>query len=299
VYFTVHLLLLTPVALAAVGPAVSRHLTPAAAVRVLTCLAVAATAATGWGLSVLAIAGLANLPLVRAHLRGDPRALAAVDPVPWGFGVLAVVVLSVVVARLSSGWWRRPAERRTLAAVRAAPAAGDLVVLADEQADAYALPGRPGRIVVTTGMLRSLSAEERAVLLAHERAHLTYRHHCYVAAVQLAVVANPLLARVRDEVVFGVERWADEVAAAAVSSRRAATRSLARAALATACLPAPPTALAYLRHRIAARVAALQGERPVNRWRRVWPAGAVAVGTSLALADVGVALVRCLNILSQ
>ncbi|MBV6696874.1 M56 family metallopeptidase [Kitasatospora aureofaciens] len=297
-YFTVYLLLLAPAALAVAGPAVSRHLAPAAAVRVLTCLVVTAGTATVWGLSALAVAGLVNVPQVRMRLRSDPKVLAAADPVPWGFGVLAAAVLGVVVVRLLSLWWRRVGDRRVLGPVRAIPAAGDLIVVADEHADAYALPGRPGRIVVTAGMLRTLSAEERAVLLAHERAHLTCRHHRYAAVAQFAVLVNPLLGRLRDEVAFGIERWADEVAVEAVSSRRIATRALARAALATACLPASPTALAYLRHRITARVAALQGERPVSRWHRVWPAVGAVFAISVALADVGVALVRCLNALA-
>ncbi|MGW2372666.1 M56 family metallopeptidase [Kitasatospora sp. NPDC001683] len=296
-YFTVHLLLLAPVALAVVGSAVSRHLAPAAEVRVLTCLAATAGAATLWGLSVLAFAGLMNVPQVRSRLDGDPRVLAAADPVPGGLGVLAAVVLGVVAVRLSFAWRRHATARRALGVVRGAPAAGDLIVVTDDRADAYALPGRPGRIVVTTGMLRTLSAEERAVLLAHERAHLTHRHHRYAAVAQIAVVINPLLARLRDEVAFGIERWADEVAAERVGSRRLAMRSLARAALATADLPAPPPALTYLRHRVTARVAALNGERPASRWCRAWPAAGAVLVTFVALADVGVALVRCVNAL--
>ncbi len=105
--------------------------------------------------------------------------LAAVYPVPWGLGALATAVLGVVAVRLTSAWRRHAAGQRSLGAVRTAPAADDLVVVADDRADSYALPGRPGRIVVTSGMLRTLSAEERAVLLAHERAHVTHSHHRY------------------------------------------------------------------------------------------------------------------------
>ncbi|MEP6851048.1 MAG: M48 family metalloprotease [bacterium] len=55
-----------------------------------------------------------------------------------------------------------------------------LVVVQDDLPDALALPGMSGRIVVSTGMLRALSAEEKRVLLAHEAAHLTHRHYVYV-----------------------------------------------------------------------------------------------------------------------
>ncbi|PYC65838.1 M56 family peptidase, partial [Streptomyces tateyamensis] len=53
-----------------------------------------------------------------------------------------------------------------LLAARADDEAGEhpLAVLDDDRADAYALPGRPGRIVVTAGMLRALPAPERAAL---------------------------------------------------------------------------------------------------------------------------------------
>ncbi|WP_045696359.1 M48 family metalloprotease [Streptomyces rubellomurinus] len=294
-YFTVYLVILAPVALAALGPAVSRHLAPAAAVRVLTALLAAAAAATCWGLFALAAAGLANLPRPHGRWGGDGRALAVADPVPWGLGVLAAALLAVVAVRLLTGWRRHAARRRALGAVRSAPAAGDLLVLPDDRADAYALPGRPGRVVVTAGLLRALSAEERAVLLAHERAHLACRHDRYAALAQAAVLVNPLFGRLRDEVGYGVERWADELAAEAVGSRRLAVRSLARAALAGACRPAGPPVLAYLRHRIADRAAALQGERPVNRWHRVWPAAGALLVVGAASADLGVAFARCLG----
>ncbi|MFD5144043.1 hypothetical protein [Streptomyces sp. NPDC058401] len=53
--------------------------------------------------------------------------------------------------------------RKQLRAARVLAEAGpdELFVLDEEHPDAYALPGRPGRIVVTSGMLRALSADER------------------------------------------------------------------------------------------------------------------------------------------
>ncbi|MDH6577307.1 M48 family metalloprotease [Kitasatospora sp. MAP5-34] len=296
-YFTVYVLLLAPAVLVAAGPTVSRYLAPAAAVRVLTCLTAVAAGATVWALTVLAVGGLAHTAQVQAYAHSSPRRLAAADPVPYGFGVIAAALLATALVRLAATRWHRARELRALDAVRARPAAGDLIVLPADHADAYALPGRPGRIVVTVGMLRALPVDERAVLLAHERAHLTHHHHRYAAIAQAAAALNPLLGRLRDEIAFGVERWADEAAAEAVASRELAARSLARAALATTCLPGPPPALAYLRHRIAARVGALRATGPTSRRRRVWPAAVAALATAVALADATVALVRCLNTL--
>ncbi|MFH9354972.1 M48 family metalloprotease [Kitasatospora sp. NPDC017646] len=297
-YFTVYALLLVPVAVTAVAPGASRHLAPPAGVRALTCLAATAAASTAWGLAALSLAGLANFPPVRAHLHGEPRALAAADPVPWTVGATAGTLLALVTVRALLVTHGLARQRAAVAAVRHHPAAGDLVVLADDHADAYAVPGRPPRIVATSGMLRALDAGERAVLIAHERAHLVHRHHRYAAVADIAVAVNPLLGGLRAAITFGVERWADEAAAEAASSRALATRALARAALATAArTPGAPRALSYPRHRIAARITALQAERPRSRWHRAWPTAGLLLGASIALVDVGVACTRLLNAL--
>jgi Zn-dependent protease with chaperone function len=73
------------------------------------------------------------------------------------------------------------------------PGAGPLVVLEDPSPEACTLPGLPGRIVVSTGMLASLEFDERQAVLAHERVHMRYHHYLFTAAAQLAAAANPLL----------------------------------------------------------------------------------------------------------
>jgi hypothetical protein len=75
------------------------------------------------------------------------------------------------------------------------------------------------------------------MLTGHELSHLRRRHHLYVHAVDLAAAANPSLRRVAAAVRLGVERWADEDAAAMMAGDRAsaatalATTALTRAAL--------------------------------------------------------------------
>ncbi|WTQ70933.1 M56 family metallopeptidase [Streptomyces sp. NBC_00161] len=99
--------------------------------------------------------------------------------------------------------------------------------------DAYALPGNPGRIVVTSGMLRTLDGPEREALLAHERAHLAGRHHYYfLAAADLASRCHPALSGLRGGIGPAVERVADEAAATAVGDRNLTARAIGRAALA-------------------------------------------------------------------
>jgi beta-lactamase regulating signal transducer with metallopeptidase domain len=114
----------------------------------------------------------------------------------------------------------------------ALPAAvSNLVVVDALEPVACAVAGAGGRIVVSTAMLRALASDDRRVLLAHEGAHLHHRHHLYVAISDIAAAANPLLRPIARAVRRGVERWADEVAAAEVGDRRVAARSVANAAL--------------------------------------------------------------------
>jgi Zn-dependent protease with chaperone function len=91
-----------------------------------------------------------------------------------------------------------------------------------------------GGIVVSTGMLHALPADERRVVLAHEAAHLAGRHHLHVQLADLAAAANPLLRSTSLGVRLAVEREADEAAATEVGDRRLAARAIARAGLAKA-----------------------------------------------------------------
>jgi len=108
---------------------------------------------------------------------------------------------------------------------------GELVVMPDPDVDAYALPGWPSRIVVTTGLLEALSPGGRRAVLAHEHAHLARRHHWFVTIAHLAAAANPLLRPLARAVDYTVERWADEQAAVVVGDRRVVATAIAQTAL--------------------------------------------------------------------
>ncbi|MET8954511.1 hypothetical protein ACWEO4_29140 [Streptomyces sp. NPDC004393] len=149
---------------------------------------------------------------------------------------------------------------------------------------------------MTTAMLRALPADELAVLLAHEHAHLLHRHHLHAAVAEAAAACNPMLRSVRDHITFHIEGWADEEAAQTTGSRPLVARSLIRAALAIADAARrgePPGALAYVRHGVTARVGALRTERPNNHWGGALPAVAVTALTCLAFAEVTSDLARC------
>ncbi|WP_445520130.1 M56 family metallopeptidase [Streptomyces sp. NEAU-174] len=148
--------------------------------------------------------------------------------------------------------WRR-ARTLTAAALEAAcmPAEDDLIVIEGEAPNAFAIPGLPGRVVVSTGMLHTLDETERHILLAHERAHLACRHYAFVALAQFGAAANPLLRPLATAVTYTVERWADENAAAATGDRERVARTVGKAALAAHDAPgrAPGAALAILGRR--------------------------------------------------
>jgi Peptidase family M48 len=228
--------ILVAVVLAAAAGQLRRRLHPAVAVPLLTFAALATALATGFVLAVAAFDVLALLTPVAALGRWSVAAVRPGGVSSVGLGVAAGVAVSVLLAAAVRHATRIGVDlgRAVATGRRLGPDAGGLVVLRDDQPNAFALPGIHGRVVVSTGMLRALSPDERRVLLAHERAHLAHRHHIYGQLAGLAATANPLLRPVAREVEHGIERWADEVAAAEVGDRRLAARALARAALARA-----------------------------------------------------------------
>lgn len=244
-HVVVYLPLLASAALGASGPYLSRRMPPATAVRLLAVGAFVVALATGFTLSVVAFLLLARLPWLARVGHWSAAALQAADPLPAlvgpALGIGVVVLAGMAVRGAVQGGrdlWAAQAACRHLRG----DAAG-LVVVDDARAEAFAVPGITGRVVVSTAMLRALPAPERRVLLAHEASHLRHRHYLYVLAVELAAAANPLLRPLASAIRAGVERWADEDAAALVGDRRVAARALARAGLARAAhrvTPQPP-----------------------------------------------------------
>lgn len=239
--------------------------------------ALAATVVGQW--SVLATLGHWSAWVLH---RDDPASRS----VAMGAGVVVVLAVAAAISAVS---------RRVLTLNHAARTAkhlpnSDPVVLDDPDPDAYALPGAPGRIVVTSGMFSALDAAEREVVLAHERAHLAGRHHIYVSFAQFAAATNPLLRPLASAVSFCVERWADEQAARAVGDRRAVALAIGKAALISRHRPGSAAALGVgfddVRSAgpVPRRVAALLARPP----RRQWMPILIALGV-LALAIVATA----------
>lgn len=223
-----------------VAAPVSTRLPPAIAVRLLVPAALAAALATGFCLSVLAFNAITGLPLI-ARL-GHWRLAADPDdgtPPPIGGVLLALIVVALLIAASHRLLRTVSAAVRTGSACRnLGPGTNQVVIVDDNVADAFAVPGLPvmpslrSRIVLTTAMMQALDADERRVLIAHERSHLSHHHQLLVQLADLAAAANPLLIPVARQVRVLIERWADEDAAGTVGSRSLVARAVARAALA-------------------------------------------------------------------
>jgi len=140
------------------------------------------------------------------------------------------------------------------------------VVIPDDRPAVYCLPGRrrrDGRIVLSTGAIRRLTDDQLRMVVAHERAHLSQRHH---GGVQFSTVLAaafgfvPLYRHAAAEVPKLMEMAADDAALRHHGRRdQGLRRALARAlvALATGTAAAPAGALAAAGTSTLARVTRL------------------------------------------
>jgi Zn-dependent protease with chaperone function len=261
-HLVVYLPLLVPLLAAAAARPLADRLPPVAATWLLAASAITLAAASSAVLGMLALTALVRVPLIDVAGKMSGQVISRDDPASAPVALVAGALLAAAATSAVRAACRRAAA--LLAAGRQArrlPGTGQVVVTDDESADAYTLPGLPCRIVVTSGMLRALSAPERQVLLAHERGHAAGLHYLFTAAARVAAAANPLLLPVASAVGYTIERWADEHAAAVTGDRELTARTIARAALAATA--APP--------RQAARTGALSAVTSLTRKRRPGP----------------------------
>ena len=247
----------------AIGPVVARRLSPAIAAWLLSA-----------GGMVAALSGVAALSALGMTLVGDNPSFASAghwsissfrrsDPVGWPIAVVAIALLAIGLCRFT---WISVRRVQSISAAhrlshRMPDTGSDLVVLPDATTDAYAVPGRPGRIFVTQGMLALLSHEECTVMLAHERSHLRHHHHRHRTATIIAAALNPLLATLPEAQGWVTERWADEDAARE-GDREVVASALRRAATAAGTAQRPTIALPLTADAVESRVAAMRAAPP-------------------------------------
>lgn len=160
-------------------------------------------------------------------------------------------------------------------------------VLPSDSLLAYCLPGRRPRVVISRGALETLSPEQVAAVIAHERGHVRQGHH-------LAVLAARSLARSFPRVPLFVSAAAGvrqliELCADDAAVRVHGRLPLARALLALSGIGVPSTALGGAGEATALRIDRLLGAAaPRRRGRPGWALSlaliALGVGPGIALA---------------
>jgi Zn-dependent protease with chaperone function len=199
-----------------------------------------ALAAWGGAISAVLLAWvLATVLIVRAGLLADRdmqelmadcihtvklMVIGEHGPIPQA-AVLAVAALSVLAVGLLTGRLAMALGRtriRThrhcrLARLMADPSPGPegSVVLDAAERVVYCVVGKPPAIVITRGALDVLDDAQLAAVLAHERAHLSGRHHLAVAASRAVASALPWMLLFRNgatAIANLVEMRADDVA---------------------------------------------------------------------------------------
>lgn len=240
--------------LSAFGAAwVQRRLRPDWATWTLTVLSGGAALAVLWALTVLAVGFAAEQPRLAGVFGWCSALFSSHDriPAPVGIGAWAALLASGISVAL-----RVRTRRATMRLSH------DDVASSNEPI-AFAVPGRPGRVIVSEGMLDKLDRAEQRVLYAHEYSHLRRNHHRFLQVAETAAAAVPILAPLNRLVRFATERWADEDAVVEVGDRRLVARAVARAAVAASTPDARPAALAINGSGTRARVEALM-EPPVG-----------------------------------
>ncbi|WP_250029664.1 M56 family metallopeptidase [Paractinoplanes maris] len=208
------------------------RLRPEAAVTVLVLSIVTASAACLISLSAFALKAVAEIPAVGVSLGySDAVVRADTEREPW-VSALSAVLLLASVGGMVRIWWLHRRELSVAHAFRGLPVDDDRVTMIDDtRAEAFAVPGPPGRVVVTTGMREVLDDQQYSALLAHERAHLDSRHHALVLLARMAAAVHPIFWWLTRRIDFLVERAADERAAEQLGDRRVVARAIGAAAL--------------------------------------------------------------------
>ena len=196
-------------------------------------LAIVTYLVAGW--SVIVALGLAGLTLAvhatalgggLSHLIGAcVHRLQATYGTPGGGTVagLGLTLAGAVATRtaLTAMTHFRAAGRQALRHAQTARLVGrpeptlGAVLVEHSQPAAYCVAGRQPTVILTTGAVQALDPGQLDAVLAHERAHLTGRHHRLVALARIGREVLPFLPLMRDavkQVARLVELHADDAA---------------------------------------------------------------------------------------
>lgn len=292
-----HIFVYTPFVLALVVVALSRtgvgRLSPRPGAWALTVTAVALGVSTVGALMLLAFPLAARIPLVAELGQWQAHSVAQRTPVPVWLSTVAMVAVAWLGWRAVRELHRLGRECHEVVCAQARLAecgSGEVIVIDEAVPRAHAVSRtitRQGRVVVTSAMLDLLDDEERAAVVAHERAHLRHGHGAFLAVMRMSSALSPLLAPMRRDLDFALERWADEDAARA-THRAVIASALAKAAIATIHTVAARGSLAAIHlhtHAVTERVTALLDGRALrSRLAWVFPVLATVAAASLLWA---------------
>lgn len=292
--------LTVPVVMVAVTVLLADRIPPAPAAKVLAWSAAGAAVASLLNMMAFTVKAAAEVPLVAGFFGWSYRTVIADTAherwAPWLCVILtvsAVVAAARVVRRHHSG-------REWALRFAGSTSHDQVVVVQSAEVEAFAVPGRPGHVIVTTGMREALTGAQYEALLAHERAHLDQHHSYLMLLSDLAGAVHPALRWVPDRVGYLVERAADEHASSTIGDRRVLAEAIGAAALAAHGRPAlkPGRFASFARPRrpgaTPRRVAALLRQ---DGGGRLWPAAIPAVLAASSLVWTGEALYDLVELL--
>lgn len=279
------------------GPRVLESASPAFTMRPRLGMAVWTAAACLWTLGLLALGPLLAWGIGGPSLPGPlgtvcQRCIAAANPFadsPWVTGIPTVALLAapalLTTALLARAIGRLLRSRRhAVAHVRATRAIGDrravsgheAWVLPTHERVAYSLPAREAGIFLSRGALDALGPDELTAVVAHERAHLTQRHHAVLGILtdlRFVIGWSPLVAAAGAAVAVLAEMAADDAARRATGMRAVAGALLALAGP-LSVQPAPAPALHAAAVGVSRRVHRLvQMPTPSSRWQLILVGG--------------------------
>jgi Zn-dependent protease with chaperone function len=199
--------------------------------------------------------------LVAAVSQPDQRIVAA--------AAFLVFVLTTgrLLAVFVTTWRCRRRERDTARAAVALVGSDGPVgvrVVPGRSVGAYCVPGRRPLVVMTTAATQELSFAELTAVVAHERAHLKWRHHLVLIGSQTVADAFPFVGvfvEAERECRLLIEMAADDQAIRVVGPEPLAT-ALLRSAISSGL---PPATLAMGRTAVQERVERLDVCRAENR----------------------------------
>jgi Zn-dependent protease with chaperone function len=213
-------------------------------------------------------------------------------------GLLGAAVLGAVAIRVAvvavRGLRRRTRKRQDNLAVlrlvaRSATDSENVMWLAHDRPLAFSMPGRPGVVVATEGLRRTLDAQAVAAVLSHERAHLDGRHHLVVTladALRTALPFVPLFQHAPRAV-----RELVELAADVSAVRQCGVTAVRTALVGVTGHGAPRPSLAMAQDAVTVRLARLQhASQPPGPLRRAVTCALTAITATALPAFSGVGL---------